>query len=157
MSMRRLPLAKVPISRLPNRYPHAFALQKRRHIPWAPSAPLARLDYLSRHALAGAAQPASPSYDRTDGNVTTAATTKRPATSDDRCTVMMLGKREGLRATGEKKPSDLPLGICVVRITILLGLRCALFLIGHTAWIAHWMRGFGVTLGKPGNIEATRS
>jgi hypothetical protein len=39
----------------------------------------------------------------TDSNVTTAATTKRPATSDDRSMVMMLGKREGLRGTGDKK------------------------------------------------------
>jgi hypothetical protein len=51
--------------------------------------------------LAGAAHVRSPHM--TDSNVTTAATTKRPATSDDRSMVMMLGKREGLRGTGDKK------------------------------------------------------
>jgi len=39
----------------------------------------------------------------TDSRVTNAATTKRPATSDDKSMVMMLGKRDGLRETGDKK------------------------------------------------------
>jgi hypothetical protein len=51
--------------------------------------------------LAGAAAPDQPHM--TYSKLTTAATTKKPATSDDRSMVMMLGKREGLRGTGDKK------------------------------------------------------
>ena len=51
--------------------------------------------------LAGATPPSWPQI--TDSNVTTAATTKKPATSDDRSMVMMLGNRERPCGTWDKK------------------------------------------------------